>query len=218
MVIYTIAPYWWVYLLICNLIPTLLLSISFQRFIVETPQFLINVGGDLEQAKQSLQKIADLNQATDLQLTQAQYILEDAADNRLFGCEHQIPANGAVNILGRVASNKSYLQTIICLASFKFGYYAFYYGVLGSLERTGFSFGFNMLILGLSELAGYILSKSFVHKVKRKFLLISSNLLKASIGLTFLHPTVSQSPILSSLVLMSTCILGAFNYSAITML
>ena len=61
--IYNIAPFWWVYLVIFGLIPTLTLVIIFQAFLVETPQFHINVEGNWEAAKESIEKIGEFNKA-----------------------------------------------------------------------------------------------------------------------------------------------------------
>ena len=121
-------------------------------------------------------------------------------------------------MISKIIHNPEIVKTIVCLAFIKFSFYFFYYGVLSSLERMGFSFGINMLVLGVSEFAGYFLCKAFAYQINRKTLLITSNIFKGMLGLSFLTPIVSQNPWLSSLVLMLTCLLGAFNYSAITLL
>lgn len=53
------------------------------------------------------------------------------------------------------------MKTILCLTFLKMGYYSFYYGVQGSLERTGFNFGISIFLLGLGEVTGYSLGSKF---------------------------------------------------------
>ena len=41
------------------------------------------------------------------------------------------------------------------------GFNTFYYGVLSSLERTGYTFGFNVFLVGLHEFIGYSVAGKF---------------------------------------------------------
>ena len=60
-------------------------------------------------------------------------------------------ASGSLEILKKIAKNKETMKALISLGFIKFGFYFFYYGALSCLERTGYSFGLSILILGLSE-------------------------------------------------------------------
>ena len=100
----------------------------------------------------------------------------------------------------------------------KFGFYSFYYGAMGSVERTGFNSGVSIFLIELAELLGYNTHHFIIEKVKRKTLLFTSNLIKNTIGFSLIFPFLEQSPFLSSLVLILAFYGGTFNFSAITML
>ena len=67
-----------------------------------------------------------------------------------------------------IYNNKLAFRTCICLAISQLAYNIFYYGVQGSLERTGFNFGFSMLLIGLHEFFAYLTASYFIKKIKRK--------------------------------------------------
>ncbi len=54
-----------------------------------------------------------------------------------------------------------YLRAVLCLVFVKMAYYCFYYGIQGSLERTGFNFGISIFLLGLGEVTGYLTGSNF---------------------------------------------------------
>jgi len=54
-----------------------------------------------------------------------------------------------------VLTSSKYFKAIVCLGLVKMGYYSFYYGIQGSLERTGFNFGVSIFFLGFGEVTGY---------------------------------------------------------------
>lgn len=54
-----------------------------------------------------------------------------------------------------ILKSTKYLKAIVCLGLVKMGYYSFYYGIQGSLERTGFNFGVSIFFLGFGEVTGY---------------------------------------------------------------
>lgn len=56
-----------------------------------------------------------------------------------------------------------YLRAVLCLVFIKMAYYCFYYGVQGSLERTGFNFGISVFLLGLGEVTGYMTGSNFYY-------------------------------------------------------
>lgn len=68
------------------------------------------------------------------------------------------------------------------IVSFNF----FYYGMQGSMERTGYNFGLNMLLVGLHEFLGYLSASFFTKNLRRKKGLIISVIVTGAIGLTFL--------------------------------
>jgi hypothetical protein len=41
------------------------------------------------------------------------------------------------------------MRAMLCLVFIKMGYYNFYYGAQGCLERTGFNLGVSVFLLGL---------------------------------------------------------------------
>lgn len=64
---------------------------------------------------------------------------------------------------------------MICLILIKMGFYSFYYGVLGCLERTGFNFGVSVFLMGLGEFTGHSSGSIFISicscihtKIKKK--------------------------------------------------
>lgn len=65
-------------------------------------------------------------------------------------------------------------------------YYAFYFGVQGSLERTGFSFGVSAFLLGFGEFTGYLTGARFIPKMHRRKMLVISNLVTAGVALLFM--------------------------------
>ncbi len=69
----------------------------------------------------------------------------------------------------------------------------YYYGMQGSMERTGFNFGISMMLAGVHELFGYMAAAAFVYKMRRKISLIIITVTCALIGLAFLLPFVKNS-------------------------
>lgn len=51
--------------------------------------------------------------------------------------------------MGKIVKNKIYMRTVLCLALTQLSYNVFYYGVQGSLERTGYNYGFSMMLVGI---------------------------------------------------------------------
>lgn len=83
-----------------------------------------------------------------------------------------------------------YLKAVICLIFIKMAYYCFYFGVQGTLERTGFNFGISVFLFGLGEFTGYSTGSKFIPKLHRKTVLLVTNVLTASIGILYITKTV----------------------------
>lgn len=60
----------------------------------------------------------------------------------------------------KIAADPWFRLVIVCMSCIQTGFNTFYYGVLSSLERTGFTFGFNVFLVGLHEFIGYSLAGS----------------------------------------------------------
>jgi hypothetical protein len=52
--------------------------------------------------------------------------------------------------LKKIVKNRANLITCLCLMFPMISFYLFYYGMQGSMERTGFNFGLSMLFVGLT--------------------------------------------------------------------
>lgn len=132
--------------------------------------------------------------------------------------ESSVPDKKNPSSLSIIFSNKEVLITTICLSLIKLAFYAFYYGAMGCLERTGFNFGASLFVLSVGEFLGYWSCEKLADKFERKTLLICSNLAKSLLGLTFMLSFVHNSDVLSSIVLSLTFFFGAYNFSAITII
>ena len=56
------------------------------------------------------------------------------------------------------------IKVIILLGLAQTGYNFFYYGVQGSLERTGYSFGVSIALVGVHEFIGFMTACTFINK------------------------------------------------------
>ena len=128
-------------------------------------------------------------------LGEAKRYLEDAADSFFAAQSLEVDEGKALqggnsNPLKAIARDREIIKTIICLIIIKFAFYIFYYGVMSSVERTGFNAGVSIFLIGSSELAGYNFNSGFIQRMRRKTLLYSSNIIKGTIGLTLIIPFI----------------------------
>lgn len=120
--------------------------------------------------------------------------------------------------MATLLKNKACLVTCICLAISHFSYNIFYYGVQGSLQRTGYNFGVSMLLIGVHEFLAYMTASYFIKKIKRKKGLIVAITITCLIGLTFLLDFVKQNQIAQSVVISLTRIGDVYAYSLLSIL
>lgn len=93
----------------------------------------------------------------------------------------------------KLMRSKTAMTACLCLALSQLAYNTFYYGVQGSLERTGYNFGFSMLLIGVHEFIAYLTASYFIRKIKRKRGLIIAIFVTSLIGLTFLLDFVKNN-------------------------
>ena len=117
-----------------------------------------------------------------------------------------------------IYNNKLAFRTCICLAISQLAYNIFYYGVQGSLERTGFNFGFSMLLIGLHEFFAYLTASYFIKKIKRKKGLFIAIVFTSIIGLAFLLKIVEDNNILQSAIISITRIGCVYSYSLLSII
>lgn len=115
--------------------------------------------------------------------------------------------------MSTLLKSKRSIVTCLCLAVSQSSYNIFYYGVQGSLERTGYNFGVSMLLIGVHELLAYLSVGYFITKIKRKKGLIIAISLTSLIGLSFLLSIVMDNFILQSIVVSLTRIGCVYAYS-----
>ncbi len=120
--------------------------------------------------------------------------------------------------LKRIVWNKKNLIVIVGLTVPNMAFNFYYYGMQGSMERTGYSFGVNMLLVGLHEFLAY-LSASYVTKyIRRKRGLIVSVIITSSIGLLFLLPFIKEREVLQSILVSASRVTSVYAYSFILLL
>lgn len=103
---------------------------------------------------------------------------------------------------------------MIALISFNF----FYYGIQGSMERTGFNFGISMLLVGANEFLAY-LSASYITKfIPRKLGLFVSIIFTSGIGLLFMLQAVKDNQAAQTVILILARIGSVYAYCFLLLL
>ena len=120
--------------------------------------------------------------------------------------------------MGKIIKNKLYIRTVLCLALTQISYNIFYYGVQGSLERTGYNFGFSMFLIGVHEFLAYLSTSYIINKVRRKKGLIIAILFTSVTGLSFLFSFINDSNVLQSIVISVTRIGCVYAYSFLSII
>lgn len=95
---------------------------------------------------------------------------------------------------------------------------AYAYCSLSTLERTGFSYGFSMLMIVIAELLGFKIIHLIINRVPRKVLLGISIVIRALAGFCFAIKSIEESPIACSLLLLLIFFADTANFAAISLL
>lgn len=118
----------------------------------------------------------------------------------------------------KFTKNKNAMTACLCLALSQLAYNTFYYGVQGSLERTGYNFGLSMLLIGVHEFIAYLTASYFIKKIKRKTGLIIAIFITSLIGLTFLLDFVKDNQVVQSIVISVTRVSCVYCYSLLSIM
>lgn len=113
---------------------------------------------------------------------------------------------------------RKYFLIMVCLTSAQIGFNTFYYGVLSSLEKIGFTFSFNVFLIGLHEFVGYGVASYFVPSMRRKSSLIVVNICTSLIGLSFISDYVIGNQNIQSVCLSLSTLGFVLSYSFISMI
>lgn len=89
--------------------------------------------------------------------------------------------------------NKRHASCCLGLGLVQAAFNFYYYGMQGTMERTGFNFGISMMLAGVHEFIGYLAAAAFVYKMRRKRSLIVMTVLCSLVGLSFMLPFVKNS-------------------------
>ena len=94
----------------------------------------------------------------------------------------------------------------------------FYYGMQGTMERTGYNFGMSMLLSGLHEFLGYLFCSYVTKYIPRKKGAVITIALSSLFGLAFLFNVVEESDILQSILVSLIRVACVFAYSFLILL
>lgn len=114
--------------------------------------------------------------------------------------------------------SKRNIITVACVSLEIVGYNIYYYGVQCSMERFGFSYGFSMFFIGIFEFTAFFSASYILHKLPRKKGLMISVAISCILGMGFLLPVTSHSPLLQTILAGVSRISASYSYSFVLML
>lgn len=77
------------------------------------------------------------------------------------------------------------LKVIISFIFIGLSFIFFYFGMQGSMESSGYSFGVTMLVVGFTEFVGYFISAPIAQKLKRRSGIFISTIITSGVGILF---------------------------------
>lgn len=86
--------------------------------------------------------------------------------------------------------------------------YLFYFGMMGTMERTGYNFGISMVISGGHEAIGFVVSIFFISRINKKLGLLFCTVITIICALLFALHAVQKSDVPQSIIIS---VLSFFN-------
>lgn len=203
-------PQWHPFIFYLILLPTSATFLLALFGLYETPAFDLIKGLDGSYLE-TLRKMARANHFT-------QEECQQLAIPANFGRLSEEKPREKSSILKQIYEDREAKQAIVLLATGILGYNIFYFGMQGSMERTGYSFGLSMLLAGGHEVVGFLLASTLVGFLPRIKGLLICNCTAALLGLAFALPAISSSAAIQSVLISAIRIACVFSYSLFSML